>query len=310
MSTFLITGGTGIVGKALTQMLLSKGHRVIILSRNNKNIQTKSGVTYAKWDVKNQTIDEAAIADTDYIFHLTGASVFAKRWTKKYKKEIEESRTLASQLLINSLTKINHTVKAIVSASAIGWYGADKMEGKAFTEDDPAADDFLGLVCKNWEAEIEKAGQLNIPIVKLRIGMVLSNEGGFLTPIQKALKWAIAVIPGNGNQIISWIHIEDLCRLFLFAAENENIQGSINAVATMPVKLKTLATKEAALLNKKRFIILYIPGFLLRILLGSKSSETTKSCTVSNSLIKSKGFQFKYAGIDAALEALATNRNS
>jgi len=309
MSIFLITGGTGLVGNTITKLLVSNGHHVIILTRSAKYKQAIAGVEYADWNINKQTIDEAAIAKADYIFHLAGASVFEKRWTKKYKKEIEESRTMSSQLLVNALSKTKHHVKAIVCASATGWYGADKFIGKAFTEEDAAANDFLGTVCQKWEASIDGAEQLGIPVVKLRTGMVLSNGGGFLAPIQKGLKWGIAVIPGNGKQIISWIHIEDLCRMFLFAAENELVNGSYNAVAPMPISMNELTLKEATLKNKSKFITIHVPKFILKIVLGKMSVETTKSVTVSNTLIKSKGFQFIYPTIDSALEALAINRN-
>ncbi|MFT3982065.1 MAG: TIGR01777 family oxidoreductase [Ferruginibacter sp.] len=305
MSNFLITGGTGLVGKALTKMLTGKGHEVIILTRDPAKAPPLPMVQYAHWDVKKQTIDRQAVEQADYIFHLAGASVFAKRWTKKYKKEIEQSRVMSSRLLVETLATVPHNVKAIVSSSAIGWYGADRVAGKAFTEEDPAAADFLGMVCGKWEAAIGAAEEKGVPVIKLRTGMVFSNEGGFLEPVQKGLKWGIAAIPGNGRQIISWIHIDDLCRLFLFAAENEAVRGSINAVASMPLPMKDLTLKEATLLKRNRFITVYVPGFLLRLALGAMSTETTKSITVSNSLIRSKGFQFIYPAADAALEALA-----
>ena len=297
-----------MVGTALTSFLTGRGHSVIILSRRRGDKTGNGAITYMQWDIKMQTIDPLAITGADYIIHLAGASVFAKRWTKKYKKEIENSRVQSSRLLLQALRTYPHKIKAIVSSSATGWYGADKNAGQAFTEDDAPADDFLGQVCMQWEQSINEASSLGIPVIKLRTGIVLSNKGGFLEPLKKALRFGIAAIPGNGRQIISWIHIEDLCRMFLFAAEKENIEGSFNAVASMPVSMKALSIQYAGSLNKK-FIAIYIPAFVLRVLLGSRSVETTKSVTVSNTLAKSKGFQFLYPSVDAALQALATDRS-
>ncbi|HEY2722776.1 MAG TPA: NAD-dependent epimerase/dehydratase family protein, partial [Chitinophagaceae bacterium] len=155
MSTILITGGTGMIGTALQKELSNKGHDIIVLTRYPGKYSNTSRVSYARWDVKNQQIDTNAILKADHIIHLAGAGVADKRWTSKRKREIVESRTLSSALLVKALSEnINH-VKTIVSASAIGWYGPAGNFSKAFGESDPAADDFLGTTCKQWEASID-----------------------------------------------------------------------------------------------------------------------------------------------------------
>lgn len=304
MSTILITGGTGMVGHALSKYLVAKGHNVIILTRNAGNKKETAGISYAEWDVKKQQIDIAAVQKADHIIHLAGASVFDKRWTKAYKKELEESRTLSSKLIIDTLKNNSHSVKTLVSASAIGWYGPDKVPGHAFTEDEAAAPDFLGNICKLWEQSVEPVKDTGVRLVKIRIGIVLSNKGGFLAPIQQGLKFGMATITGSGKQIVSWIHVDDLCRIFLHAIENIRLNGSYNAVAPHPVSMKELVLKEARLVKGSFYIPFHVPAFLLKIVLGERSIEALKSATVSCAHIKKEGFHFIYPTIDAALEAL------
>jgi uncharacterized protein (TIGR01777 family) len=306
MSIFLITGGTGLVGRALCEYLLTKGHQPIVLGREIPD-KKMDGVQYALWDIQQQTIDMDALLSAEHIIHLAGASVFEKRWTKKRKQEILDSRTKSSDLLVNALSNHVHQVKTIISASAIGWYGPDTVAGKAFTEEDPADEGYLGQVCKQWEQHIEKAIPLGIRVVKLRFGLVLSNKGGFMEPIQKALHMGFAIIPGSGRQILSWIHIRDLVRLIYFSVENETMQGSFNAVAPQPVSFRWLAINYAKAIGKKFYIPFRIPGFLLQIVLGEKSTEVTKSATVSCSLVKEKGFSFVFPSGESTLQALVTN---
>ena len=302
MSTILITGGTGLVGKALGLALLEKGYRVIIMSRQGTKKSETPALSYATWNVETHTIDKEAIAKADYIIHLAGAGVADKRWTKKRKQEIIDSRVNSSKLIVDSLKAIPSKVKAVVSASAIGWYGPDPVipNPKPFAEDAPANDDFLGTTCKLWEESIEPITQLGIRLVKLRTGIVLSKEGGALKEFLKPLKFGVAAILGSGKQIISWIHIDDLVNMYIAALENEKMNGVYNAVAPYPVSNKEL-TLELAKARKKFFIPIHVPSFILKIMLGEMSIEVLKSTTVSSSKIQLSGFSFTYPGIKDAL---------
>jgi uncharacterized protein (TIGR01777 family) len=211
--------------------------------------------------------------------------------------------------LLDALKKGNHQVKTIVSSSAIGWYGPDKKTDYAFVETDAAEEDFLGTTCRQWEESISTAEILGIRVCKLRTGIVLSNEGGALVEFKKPLQMGIAAILGNGKQMVSWIHIEDLCRMFIHAIENPRLTGSFNAVAPMPVSNKTLTLTLAKLLRGRFFIPIHVPTFILKLMLGESSIEILKSTTVSCEKIKSTGFTFYYPSIDAALKAL-TNPSS
>ena len=301
MATICITGGTGLIGKALTAYLSAKGHAIIILSRSAK-ANSNNSVTYKQWDPAKGTIDKDVIAQSDYIFHLAGAGVADQRWTKARKEEIKKSRVDGSALLIKALTEIPNKVQAVISASAIGWYGADT--GKAFTELDPASTDFLGNTCAAWESSIEPVSALGKRLVKLRTGIVLSNDGGAFVEFKKTLKFGLASVLGSGKQIVSWIHIHDLIRLYEYAMENNELNGVFNAVAPNPVSNKDLTVAIAKKMRGKAFITLPVPSIVLQLVLGEMSIEVLKSATVSAIKIQHSGFQFSYPTIEAAINEL------
>jgi uncharacterized protein (TIGR01777 family) len=308
MQTVLITGGTGMVGKAIATLLLDKGYHVIVLTRKAPvENPRKPGIEYALWNIKAQTIDINALQKADHIIHLAGAGVVDKKWTAAYKQEIQESRTESSKLIIDALKNNPNKVKTVVSASAIGWYGEDAVRGaKAFVETDAAAKGFLGETCQLWEQSVAPVEELDKRLVKVRTGIVLSNEGGALAEFKKPVNFGIAGILGNGKQVVSWIHIDDLCRLYIYAIENEQLSGSYNAVAPEPVTNKTLTIELAQKMKGKFFIPLHVPSFILKIMLGDRSIEVLKSTTVSCAKIKQTGFSFLYPTINAALEQLCS----
>lgn len=307
MPVVLITGGTGLIGKNLTRHLTAKGYEVIILSRKPSKASANPLVSYAAWDIKAQKIDSNAIKKADYIINLAGAGVMDKRWNKEYKKEIIESRVRSSELLVKTLQENPNHVKAVISASAIGWYGEDgdnKKVKNAFIEPDPADENFLGETCRLWEESIEAVTRPGIRLVKLRISIVLTNEGAAFVEFKKPLGFGIAAILGSGKQVISWIHIDDLCRIFMYAIENQQLSGCYNAVAPGPVNNKNLVLQLAKLIRGQFYIPVHIPQFLLKLVLGERSIEVLKSATVSCEKIKSTGFTFLYPTIDAALKEL------
>ena len=307
MPTVLITGGRGMIGKHLTKMLLDKGFEVIVLSRSLSSVNSQlTSLSYAEWNIENQTIDSTAISKADYIIHLAGASVAEKRWSEKRKKEIIESRTQSSALIIKALKEVPNHVKAVVSTSAIGWYGTDTKDSlqNGFDEDSKADTEFLGTTCKLWEESITSVESLNKRLVKLRVGIVLSADGGALAEFRKPIQMGIAAILGNGKQIISWIHIEDLCKIFIHAIEHEEMNGVYNAVASNPVSNKTLTLTLAKIMKGKFFIPMHVPSFLLKIILGEMSIEVLKSANVNSTKIEKAGYVFLYPNIEKALYQL------
>ncbi len=305
MATILISGGTGLVGTALSELLTEKGHQVIILSREKK--ESTGNIQYAVWDIDKQTIDAKAIAESDCIVHLAGAGIADKRWTDARKREIADSRTNSSALLVKALKELPNNVHTVISASAIGWYGSDDRLANGqqkFTEEMPAATDFLGKTCRLWEESISPIEDNNTRLVKLRFGIVLSTEGGALEQFVKPVKFGLASILGSGKQMISWIHIHDLCRIILAAIENEELHGVYNAVAPAPISNADLMVAIAEKLKGNFFVKAHVPAFVLKLMLGEMSIEVLKSATVSSKKIQDAGFTFLYPTINAAIDTL------
>ncbi|MEJ7611611.1 MAG: TIGR01777 family oxidoreductase [Ferruginibacter sp.] len=304
MQTILITGGTGLVGRELVNRLINKNYRVIILTRSLKNRVSAENISYALWDVKKGTIDPAAVKEADAVIHLAGAGVMDKKWSEAYKKEILESRTESSRLLVNTLQQTAHKVKIIVSASATGWYGPDNRDGYFLTETDPADPSFLGEVCRQWEHSIQPAENIGIRLCILRTGIVLAKSGGAYPEFKAPLKAGIAAILGGGKQTVSWIHIDDLCRAYIYAVENAALSGIYNAVAPVPVSNKTLTLTIANAVRGKFYIPVHIPVFILKLMMGARTIEILKSTRASAEKIKRAGFSFLFPEIDAAVHAL------
>jgi uncharacterized protein (TIGR01777 family) len=307
MATILITGGTGMIGMALTRSLISKGYSVIILTRDKSGKHPKENLSYAEWDIDKAIIDEHAIASADYIIHLAGAGVADKRWTAKRKKEIVDSRVKSGQLLVKAMSEIPNKVSAVISASAIGWYGPDGNKGRPFVETDPASDAFLGMVCRQWEAAIQPVTELGKRLVIFRTGIALSNTGGAFPEFKKPLKFRVATILGNGKQIVSWIHIDDLVRLYESALENPKWKGVYNAVSPGPVSNKELMHTIGPYASSA-FMYLHVPSFALKLMLGEMSIEVLKSATVSSRKTENTGFGFYYPDIDSAISNLVNRR--
>ena len=300
-----------MIGKALTEALLERNYKIIVLSRDPGKLQPVPGnLSYAGWDISSQTIDKEAIARADYIIHLAGAGIADNRWTKKRKQEILDSRVKSSELLAKTLQETPNKIKAVISASAIGWYGEDPVipNPKPFTEDDPADTSFLGDTCRQWEKSTEPIMSLGKRVVKIRTGIVLSKGGGAFKEFEKPLRFGIAAILGSGRQICSWIQIYDLVRLYISAIEDDTLRGVYNAVAPKPVSNKELMLQLAHEKKGKFFIPVYVPSFVLKTILGEMSIEVLKSATVSCNKIHYSGFTFLYPSIEAAIKNLVNER--
>ena len=309
--TVLITGGTGLVGRALTKHLLQYGYKVIILTRDSAKYDASNpfgeNVKYAEWNIAKQTIDPEAIEEADYIVHLAGAGVVDKPWTLAYKLEIQHSRIDSGILISKYLQRHPNKVKAVISSSATGWYGADRDSSK-FVETDPPSDSFLGETCRKWEEAIEPVQELGKRLAILRTGIVLSNEGGALKEFKKPLKFGVAGVLGSGKQMVSWIHIDDLCRMYQYAIEHETMNGVYNAVAPNPVNNRTLTLELARKLRGFWFVAMPVPGWALKLVMGDRSIEVLKSTHVSAAKIMKEGFQFLYPTITKAMEELVQEK--
>jgi uncharacterized protein (TIGR01777 family) len=230
-----------------------------------------------------------------------------KRWSKKRKQEIVDSRVHSGELLVKALQENTNKVKAVISMAGIGWYGEDKTRKASatyFKEGDPADEGFLGDTCVKWENAIKPVTALGKRLVIFRCGMVLSNDGGALTEFKKPVRAGLATILGGGDQVVSWIHIDDLCRMFQYALDNEKIQGEYNTVSPQPVTNKNLMITLAKKVKGSFYIPIYVPSFVLKLALGELSVEILKSTKVSCEKIINSGFQFLYPSLEVALDDL------
>ncbi|MGX7668232.1 TIGR01777 family oxidoreductase [Flavobacterium pedocola] len=298
----LITGATGMIGKELVSLLLQNGISVHYLTTSKKKIEGEPHYQGFFWDPQKGIIDENCLLGVDAIIHLAGANI-AKRWTNSYKQEIIESRILTSDLLFKALKSNPNGVKQIISASAIGIYPSslDKLYTEADTEISPT---FLGTVTEKWEDSVEKFKRLNISVCKLRIGLVLSNDGGALPQMVKPVKSGMGAAFGTGKQMQSWIHIHDLATMFLFAVLN-NWDGVYNAVAPHPVTNTELITTISKTLDKDMFLP-NVPKFMMKLMLGEMHILLFESQNVSAQKALDNGFQFKYKILEKALDSLLT----
>lgn len=303
MSKVIITGGTGLVGKALTNLLLSKGFEVFVLTRNQK--QANQFTNYSFWDVENEIIDEQLIKSTDYIIHLAGEGIADKRWTSSRKKQILESRTKPLELICKVLKNNPNQLKAMVSASGVGYYGAIISE-KVFTETDEAATDFLGKTCVDWENAVNKFTELGVRTVKLRTGIVLAKEGGALPKMMMPFRYGFGSAIGSGKQYVPWVSLNDLCNMYLFAIENNQIQGSFNAAIEDETTNLILSEAIAESLNKKIWLP-NVPALVLKMMFGEMANLLLFGNRVSNKKITSQGFVFDDNNLEQFLKKILKN---
>ncbi|WP_348800513.1 TIGR01777 family oxidoreductase [Flavobacterium adhaerens] len=296
----LITGGTGFIGRYLTEKLLEKGYTVSVLSRNSKANTSK--VSYYIWDVTTQKIEEAAIRNADYIVHLAGEHITEKRWSKKRKEAIRNSRIQSTQLIYDTLVKLDKRVEAFISASGIGYYGALNGEGIC-TESTLPANDFVGTVCQDWENAADLMTGLGIRTVKVRTGLVLGKEGGILKELRPIFKRGFGCVLGSGKQYLPWIHVHDLCSIYIEAIENKKMIGpydaTINDSTTNLIFSKTLASSFGYPMWMPK-----IPAFLIQLGMGDRASLLLTGRRVSSDKIKKLGFRFQYRNLKQALKNL------
>jgi len=299
MTSILITGGTGLIGKHLCNVLRSKGYNILILSRN----KTNNPNTYY-WNISENYIDPKAIQTADYVIHLAGSGIADKRWTKKIKKELIDSRVKSANLLFSKIKTLNPNLKAFISASGIGYYGTITSE-KIFKETDASGNDFLATVCKVWEEASNQFNSLNIRTVILRTGVVFSKKGGAFEKMSQPIKLGFGSPIGTGNQYIPWIHIDDLCNMYVEAIENNELNGIYNAVASDYVTNEFLTKSIATILDKKAWLP-NVPSFMLKLIFGEMAVILLEGSRVSAEKIKSTGFKFKYPFLLEALKDLNT----
>ena len=292
MQRIAITGASGLIGSALVGKLKSDGYTVQRLVR-----RPTVSPEEIFWDPANQEIDLAALEGVDAVIHLAGAGVGDKRWTKKYKSEILNSRLLGTTTIANAVAQVKP--KVFISSSAIGWYG--ETGNRAVTEMDRGGDDFSAAVCREWEGAADLAG--DVRTVKIRTGLVLDPTGGALGRMLPLFRFGLGGKLGSGKQWWSWITLHDQLRAIEFILENNSISGAVNLTAPNPVTNQEFTSALARALRRPALVP--APAFALKLALGGFSTEILGSKKVLPGVLQEAGFNFDFPHIGPALDALA-----
>jgi uncharacterized protein (TIGR01777 family) len=298
----LITGATGLVGQEIVKKCWEKNWEVHYLSTSQDKLVNTDNYKGFFWDPNSGFIDADCIKGVSAIIHLAGASV-SKRWTDSYKEEILQSRIIPTQMLIHLLKNHpQHQIKHILSASAIGLYPDDAF--KNYQENDDTINDnsFLASVVARWETEVNRFQQLGLLVTKVRIGIVLSENGGALAEMVKPISKGFGAVLGSGDQWMSWIHIEDLAGIFIKLTKNQK-EGVFNGVAPNPVTNKQMTYAIAKILRKKIFLP-PVPGFVLKLILGEMATLVLSSIRADAKKVMRTGYHFKFDTLDEALQNL------
>ncbi len=291
----LIAGGSGLIGRALTSYLSLNGYNVSILSRKK---DSKRNAFY--WDPESSLIDMKSITDQDFIINLAGASIADKYWTKKQKKILIESRVKSTRLLAESIKNSATRPLKIIQASAVGYYG--HRPKVLLTENSEAGKGFLCDLCRDWEKSARLFSEAGIPLSIVRIGIVLSNEGGYLPKMKKILQYGVNPVFGNGRQIVPWVHINDLIKIFGFILTSDKNSGVYNAVSPNPV---TTLDLQRSIVHPRKALTLKTSSWLTKKLLGDFSEVFLNDQSAIPERLLREGFSFQFDSISKLMKSFS-----
>lgn len=296
----LIAGATGLIGSELVKLCRQEGISVNYLTTSKEKIEDTDNYRGFYWNPTKEEVDIKAFDGVNAIINLAGATI-SKRWTKKYKKVILDSRTQSMNLMYETLQNLDHNIEHFISASGISIYPNSKT--KLYTEEDEEVDNtFLAEVVVAWEAAAVKFKNLGMEVSKVRTGIVLAKEEGALPQMVKPIKLGLSAPLGSGEQWQSWIHIEDIAGIYLFILKNQ-LEGKFNAVAPNPVQNKKMTKLIASKLDSPLWLP-NIPAFSLKLLLGEMSVLVLEGQLVSSHKIEELGYTFKFYNLENALQDL------
>ncbi|ENQ3078656.1 TPA: TIGR01777 family oxidoreductase [Bacillus pseudomycoides] len=291
-----ITGGTGFIGKALTLYLASNGHTVYILTRQVRENHSPANIRYIHWD---DDASEFPLSSVDIVINLAGESINNGRWTKQQKEKIINSRLNTTKGLIKQLQTLHQSPSTFINASAIGYYGTSETD--TFTEDHPKkGNDFLATTVQLWEEEASKAADLGIRTIYTRFGIVLGKDGGALPKMLLPYQFFIGGTIGSGNQLLSWVHLEDVVRMIDFAIHTKEISGAFNITAPHPITMTEFGSTIAKVLHRPHW--LPVPESALKTLLGEKSILVLEGQKVLPQKAIQHGYTHSYATLEHALQ--------
>ncbi len=289
----LVTGSSGLIGSALVEQLRRGGHKVVRLVRGATSVRDATS-----WDPAAGTMASGALQGVEGVVHLAGAPVAAKRWTKRVKREILESRLQSTRLLADALVRLPQRPGVLVSASGVGIYGD---RGEAIVDESSAVGaGFLAEVAQQWEAATAPAAKAGIRVATMRLGMVLSMTGGALPRMTLPFRWGLGGPVGSGRQMVSWITLDDAVSAIRFVLENDGVSGPVNTVAPGPVTNREFATTLGHVLHRPSYLPL--PAWVVRLMLGQMGRELLLASTRAvPRTLESAGFRFRYDNLDAGL---------
>ncbi len=295
----IVTGGSGFIGAPLCAALLEQGHALTLFTRTSPRDPNTGTKRWLHWTPGTLRDWDEALDGADGIINLAGEPIAAKSWSNHQRRRIERSRIDATRSLIQACAKAKVKPKFLINASAVGYYGPHGDE--VITEETPPGNDFLSMVCHQWEEEAMKAEALGLRVVRLRIGIVLGPGGGALKKMAEPFKYFVGGALGSGQQWMSWIHLEDLIRLIAVVIDNPQAHGPVNATAPNPVRNKEFSQALGKLLGRPSW--LPVPGFALKLALGEMADMLLTGQRVVPAAAEKLGFQFRYPNLPEALEA-------
>ena len=296
----VIAGGSGFIGRKLTDLLLEEGHQIVILTRKDR--PSKPRIKYVKWLQEGAT-PEKEIGKADAFINLAGVSINEGRWTEKHQKQIYESRMKATDEIIRIIRALPDQPSVLVNASAIGIYPSSL--NVVYTESSTEiSNDFLGRTVHDWEKKAAQASEHGVRVVCMRFGVVLGKEGGALPLMVLPYKLFAGGRLGSGEQWVSWVHVTDVVRALLFAVENNHLNGPVNVTSPSPTRMEEFGKTISSIMQRPHW--LPVPAVLMKLALGKKSSLVLKGQQVLPEVLLQQGFEFTYSTLEAALTDLFT----
>jgi uncharacterized protein (TIGR01777 family) len=298
----VIAGGSGFIGKNLTDLLMGKGHEVVILTRKEK-ISSK-GVSYVVW-LQEGASPEKELENVDVFINLAGVSINDGRWTAKHQKQIYNSRMVATEELLRIIATLHEKPSALINASAIGIYPVS-LDAVYTEESQESANDFLSRTVKDWENKAKKAEVYGIRTVFMRFGVVLGSDDGALPLMTLPYKLYVGGTVGSGEQWVSWVHVMDVVRAIVFAVENDNLCGPVNVTSPSPLTMKNFGKTIGSVLERPHWFP--APSFAMKLALGQKSKLVLEGQQVVPKVLMNEGFEFLFPTLNSALENLLKNK--
>jgi len=293
-----ITGATGLIGKKLVGKLIGRGDEVLVLTRsaNSAKDTLPHSVSFVEWS-SNTKSWYSKLSGVDAVIHLAGENVMGRRWSEYHKKKVLDSRVNGTKSIVEAISSLSEKPKTFISASAIGIYG--NREAPVDESSEPA-NDFLANVVKAWEYETSKVDEFGIRRVNVRVGIVLDENEGALAPMIKQFKFFLGGSIGSGKQWFSWIHIDDIVGIFLFALDNQTVIGAVNGVAPASVRMKDFAAILGKVMHRPS--LFSVPEFVLKVVLGEGAGAVLGGANVRSEKISILGYKFQFENLEAALK--------